>query len=154
MTGPLDDRSSARTVINTFTDIAAWRVKTRDAYVPEMNSELWTDDQDWPWFPASTAAWSGIVAAVDHLDTIKQHVDSKALFPLTHLTLCRSALIGAAQAVWVLAPPDPGTRIKRSRTVTAHIYHRHLQYLKGLQEAAIQPLVRAKHRRTLKQWTV
>jgi hypothetical protein len=104
MTDPTD-RSSEEVVFSTFPTIASWRVTTRDAFRPQQGSELWNDDQDWPYFPTSTIAWSGLVSAVDHLDAIKRHVEARCLFSLAHLTLCRSALIGGAQAVWVLAPP-------------------------------------------------
>lgn len=126
-------------ITGTFETVAGWREATRKAFRPQQNSELWVDDQDWPWFPTSTVAWTGLISAVDNLDAIKRHVETQVLFSVAHLASCRAALVGAAQAVWVLAPRDGQTRTKRSRTATAYMYSKHLQYLKGLQEWAAKP---------------
>ena len=69
---------------------------------------------------ASQLAWNGLAGAADHLSAIRRHVEARQLFPFSHLTLCRSALIGAAQAVWVLSPDDSQTRIKRARVVAVY----------------------------------
>lgn len=134
-----DDRESADVVIGTFETIADWQTRLSKPYIPPSPSELATDDLDWPGFPASQIAWSGLAAAADHLNAIRRHVEVRTLFASAHLTLVRSALVGAAQCVWVLGPSDPGERVSRSRTVTAEIYRRHLQYLRGLQELATTP---------------
>lgn len=131
--------TALQAITATFATIAEWRAATRTAFRPEQNSELWVDDQDWPWFPTSTVAWTGLVSAVDNLDAIKRHLEAQVLFSVAHLASCRAALVGAAQAVWVLAPQDSKTRTKRSRTATAYMYNKHLQYLRGLQEWAATP---------------
>lgn len=134
-----DDELAERTVLQTFEALVEWQLRLSQAYRPKSPSELATDDEDWPWFSTSTVAWSGLAAASDHLSAIRKHVEARSLFPMAHLTLCRSALIGAAQCVWVLGPEDRATRLARSRMVTAEIYKRHLQYLRGLQEIATRP---------------
>lgn len=101
---------------------------------PEPATDLAIDDEDWPYFPPSTIAWTGISSATDHLDAIRRHVDAHFTFPIAHLTMCRSALVGAAQTVWVLAPEDRTTRLLRFRTVLAYAYKKHQQYLGELQE--------------------
>ena len=74
--------------------------------------------------PVSQVAWAGLAAASDHLQAIRVHLDPPRgtalnLFPFAQFTLSRSALIGACQAVWVLAPrsarnasSDPGPSIR------------------------------------------
>ncbi|MGA7133371.1 MAG: hypothetical protein WBZ15_13700 [Mycobacterium sp.] len=139
MVDPTKAGASEKAVFSTFETIESWRQTIRNAFVPQQHSELWADDQDWPHFPTSTVAWVGLASTVDHLDAIKRHLQARVLFSFAHLTLCRSALIGAAQAVWILGPPDSHTRIKRSRTVTADMYRKHLKYIEGLQEQAETP---------------
>ncbi|MGV0737522.1 hypothetical protein ABQF35_11150 [Mycobacterium syngnathidarum] len=134
-----DDGLAQRRVIETFERLAEWQLRLSQPYRPPTPSELATEDEDWAWFPASTIAWAGLAAASDHLNAIRKHVEARILFGSAHLTLCRSALVGAAQCVWVLGPDDRETRLARSRTVTAEIYKRHLQYLRGLQERATTP---------------
>ena len=106
---------------------------------PDPDSDLALDDEDWPYFPPSTIAWIGLVSATDHLDAIRRHIDAHFTFPMAHLTMCRSALVGAAQTAWILAPDDRPTRLLRSRTVIAYGYKNHLQYLTGLQNLDTKP---------------
>ena len=79
------------------------------------------------------------MSATDHLDAIRRHINAGFTFPMAHLTMCRSALIGAAQTVWVLASEDRPIRLLRYRTVTAYLYKHHLQYLNGLQDRSAAP---------------
>lgn len=102
---------------------------------PSPGTDLAEDDEDWPHFPPSTIAWTGICSATDHLDAIRRHIDTGFTFPIAHLTLCRSALVGAAQTVWVLGPEDRPTRLLRCRKVLAYSYKNQLQYLEGLQDS-------------------
>jgi len=116
---------------------------TRSLY-PGSGSELRGDDQDWPPFGVSQVAWSGLQAAVDNLQAIRWHLDNqKAASPrhflYAHLALCRAALVGASQTVWVLAPDDRGSRIERARTVVAYTQSQHERYLEGLQDYAADP---------------
>src|SRR6185312_2717193 len=60
---------------------------------PVPGTDLAIDDDDWPYFPPSTVAWSGLSSATDHLDAIRRHLNAGFTFPMAHLTLCRSALI-------------------------------------------------------------
>jgi hypothetical protein len=135
------DSVSERVVRSTFPRLSEWQAKLAQPYRPADGTDLAVDDDDWPPMPLSTIAWSGLAAAADHLAAIQRHVEARVLFPMSHLTLCRTALVGAAQAVWVLAPDDRIERLVRNRTVTAYLYKNHLQYLRGLQELADVPHV-------------
>lgn len=117
----------------TFNTLHEWQKRTEKAYVPLPGSALAEDSDDWPYFPVSTVAWSGLIAASDHLSAIRSHIEARNLFPLAQLTLCRSALVGAAQAVWVLASDDRQERVRRGRTVTNYLYKYHLNFLRKLQ---------------------
>lgn len=126
-------------VRSTFGSLAGWQRRVATAYQPELESDLADDDEDWPYFGTSAIAWSGLVAATDHLCAIRAHVEAHQLFPMAHLSLCRTALIGASQAVWVLAPVERRERVRRTRVVNAYLYKKHLQYLRGLQGLAEGP---------------
>lgn len=134
-----EDKESEKVLRSTFPTLDKWQIKLAKPFRPAANSQLAADDVDWPHFPHSTIAWSGLVAASDHLSAIRRHIEARQLFPLAHPTLCRTALIGASQVVWVLTPDDRAGRLRRSRTVIAYIYKNHLQYLKGLQGIADTP---------------
>ncbi|SEA87377.1 hypothetical protein SAMN04488580_10534 [Mycobacterium sp. 283mftsu] len=84
--------------------------------------------------PASHLVWTGLACATDHLNSVRSHLESTELFPFSSLTLSRSALLGAAQAVWILSPTDSATRVKRARIVAAYIYKHRIRYLEGLEK--------------------
>ncbi|WP_422748013.1 hypothetical protein ACN27E_07905 [Mycobacterium sp. WMMD1722] len=130
---------AAAAVIGTFETIAEWQVRLSQPFQPPASSQLAADDEDWPGFPASQVVWSGLAAASDHLNAIRRHVEARTLFPSAHLTLCRTALVGASQAVWVLAPSDSATRLARTRTILTESYKRHLQWLQEAQQLADTP---------------
>jgi hypothetical protein len=69
---------------------------------------------------------------------VRVHIEARRLFAFSHLTLCRSALLGAATAVWVLVPDEPALRITRSRTVALDEHKKHRQYLRDLRAIAPQ----------------
>jgi hypothetical protein len=74
--------------------------------------------------------------AADHLDAIRCHLNSKHLFALADLTICRSALVGASQAVWILAPNDRNERLRRARMLAADALRYHGQYIGALTAAS------------------
>lgn len=127
----------------TFDTVTHWFERLRATYVPMAGSALAADDTDWPYMPVSQVAWVGLAGAADHLDAIRHQLTSRPIpiHPYAQLTLCRSALVGACQAVWVLAPDDPTTRRRRARTVAAYVYTHRLKYFYKLRElsAAADP---------------
>jgi hypothetical protein len=135
----MDDAEREKKLRETFPILGDWQRWGSPAFRPEQGSELETDDQDWPQIPVSEIAHVGLQVAADHLLAVRVHIEAHRLFAFSHLTLCRSALLGAAQAVWVLAPDDRALRLKRARTVAAYGQWKHLQYLRGLQGIAQQP---------------
>lgn len=92
--------------------------------------ELAGDDVDGSWPRVSEVAVGSMAAAHDHLLASKLHVDVRRQFVVADATLLRTALLSAAQAVWVLAPDDRVKRQSRSRTLAAHGYEEHMKYLR------------------------
>lgn len=95
---------------------AAWERRTAEAESPEPGSRLAADDARNPTLPASAVAWSSIGSAVDHLGLASDALQREGggrLRPSAFYTVCRGALVGASQAIWVLT----GSREVRLRRV-------------------------------------
>lgn len=79
------------------------------------DSRLAADDALNRSFPASTAAWSSIAVAIDHLgladDSLSREGGAR-LHPFAFQAVCRSALVAASQALWVLTG-GRDTRLRR-----------------------------------------
>jgi len=139
----LDEREAASAIRATFEQLDTWHA-IEGPFIPGSGSQLKGDDDDWPSLPISQVAWMGLTASLDHLLAIRWHIDvprgqTIRLFPFAHFSLCRSALLGAAQSVWVLSPESSTERIKRARTVVTFLQEQHLAYLSGLQAWADAP---------------
>lgn len=92
------------TIRETFEQLEWWRERERHEYTPTEGSELAVDDEDWPWWRLSQLAFAGLASARQHLDAVRVHYAETGPYPLADPTLMRSALLGAAQAAWLLAP--------------------------------------------------
>lgn len=139
----MDEAEAAAVIRGTFSQLDTWHA-IEGPFVPGSGSQLKGDDADWSSMPISQVAWMGMTASLDHLLAIRWHLDAPRgetvrLFPFAHYSLCRSALLGAAQSVWVLSPDSSTERIKRARTVVTFLQDQHLVYLKGLQAWADTP---------------
>lgn len=136
-----DDRIDDEAIVRgTFSMLDAWR-RIRGPFIPSSGSELEKDDEDWPWLGVSQVAWTGFTVAVEHLQAIRTHIDVQPpnrpnLYAFAHQTLARTALVGAASAVWVLAPDDRAKRIERSRNIASYSQDENLKYLRALQKLA------------------
>lgn len=112
----------------TFPVVDRWRLVLGEGVIPTAGSELATDDEAWMYFPSTTLALVGLGAAREHLHAVELLVGAKELFPSAVATLCRPALIGAAQTVWMLAPDDRVERARRSLSLVYEDYDRHIQF--------------------------
>lgn len=132
-----EDVDHEAVVRGTFATLDQWR-RIPGPFTPISGSELARDDEDWPHFGVSQVAWGGFTVAIEHLQAIRAHIDVQApnrpnLFAFAHQTLARTALIGAATAVWVLSPGDRPKRIERARRVVTYQQDEHHKYLRALQ---------------------
>jgi hypothetical protein len=108
-------------------------------FVPTPGSELPEDDSDWQWTPVSQVAFTGMGAARDHLQAVRVHIEAGELFPFAQQTLLRTAILSAAQGVWVLAPDDRAERLSRARTFAYENLEQHQVFLLDLQGLAPTP---------------
>lgn len=128
----MDDEAIEAKVRSTFPTLQDWKRQRFPTPWPELGSELHDDDQDWSALRVSEVARRGLQAATDHLLALRLHVIENQPFAFADMTLCRSALLGAATAVWVLVPPEPEVRITRARTVAFEEHKNHRTYLREL----------------------
>ncbi|MGY1941664.1 hypothetical protein [Nocardia gipuzkoensis] len=127
-------------VLGTFAQLDVWHRAIGTTFEPAVGSELRADDAEWPHNPVSQLAHQGLVASVEHLQAIRAHLDPERakqldLFALAHSTLCRTALLGAAQAVWLLTP-EQSVRLRRHRNLLTYIQDNHRKGLTTLQKLA------------------
>jgi hypothetical protein len=115
----MDDRERESRIRSTFGELDQWLDLSAEAFVPTVGSTLHVDDLDWPTMPVSQLAHVGLAVAADHLDAIRCHLDASHLFALADQTISRSALVGASQAVWLLAPDERSDRLARARMLAA-----------------------------------
>jgi len=134
------DADYEQMIRSTFPTLDLWRTAAGTAFEPVAGSQLRSDDFDWPPAPISVVAHQGLSVATTHLQAIRAHLDPETgpgqLFPTAHDTLCRTALVGAAQAVWLLVSADHRVRLRRHRMLIADMQRGHRQFLRDLQTYA------------------
>jgi hypothetical protein len=126
-------------VRKTFAVLDEWGRRLGAEFVPEPGSELAEHDVDWRWTPVTQVAAAGMGAARDHLQAVRVHIEADEYFPFAQQTLLRTAILAAAQAVWVLAPDDRQERLRRARTFVHEDLKQHLTFLRDLQAASPTP---------------
>ncbi|HKJ10953.1 MAG TPA: hypothetical protein VJ976_01045 [Ornithinimicrobium sp.] len=73
-------------------------------------SDLEVDAHIWRWHPPYEVARQSLIAAVQHLNLARTAIEAREVYPTSHFTVLRGALVGAAQGVWLLAPDDAQER--------------------------------------------
>ncbi|HHG6298039.1 TPA: hypothetical protein ACPXFP_002209 [Streptococcus pneumoniae] len=115
-------RAALTQMLDTAPDLDRWRLRAHRIEEPEMGSELAVDDMVFPYMAISQLARMSLVLAGEHLRLGLDAIKAKQLYPSSHFTVLRGALVGASQAVWVLGPDDPGLRRERGLTVLTEMY--------------------------------
>jgi hypothetical protein len=107
-----DEEAWRARLATMFPAIERWAERTRTAPVtPQAGSSLAADDRIFPAMPPSHLAYAGIVTATEHLELFREAFQATGkLYPAAYFTLLRTALMGSAQAVWLLKPAQ---RIQR-----------------------------------------
>jgi hypothetical protein len=129
-----DDTEEAadRRIRATFGQVDLWR--RTPLFVPIVGAELRADDAEWPYLATSQLAKVGLDVAAEHLHVIQVLVEAGQILPFSYRSVLRTALVGATQTVWLLAPDRVEDRATRTRTLVAEMYRRHGQYLGALLE--------------------
>ncbi|MCC2309313.1 hypothetical protein [Cellulomonas chengniuliangii] len=116
------ERASLAQMLNTAPDLDGWRLRAHRVEEPERGSDLAVDDKIFPHIAISQLARMSLVLAGEHLRLALDAIKAKQLYPSSHFTVLRGALVGASQAVWILGPEDRGLRRERALTVLTEMY--------------------------------
>lgn len=118
------------------TAVLAWRARIEQPPVfAERGSSLAKDDETYPDMPASAVAYNGILTAVEHLEFFFAALDAtRTLYPAAHYTTLRTALMGSAQAVWVLAAGDRTVRRARALRIAVDDLHQERKMFPDIRE--------------------
>lgn len=126
----MSEADAERRIRDTFGQVVTWH--RAPLFQPNVGAELRVDDDEWPHMAASQLAKVGLDVAAEHLFTIKTLIESDQILPLAFRSILRTALVGATQAVWLLAPDAQAERSRRHRVLMTEMYRRHGQYLESL----------------------
>ncbi len=117
------DTARLDAITATFQQLDGWQARSAvRPEEPQKGSELHGDDTVFPRHRISEMTRLSLTLSVEHMRFVRVVLDAKQLFPSAPLTTLRAALVGAAQAVWVLSPDDRETRRSRGLCVIAEEY--------------------------------
>ena len=106
-------RAALTQMLDTAADLDRWRLRAHRVEEPERGSELAVDDEIFHRMAISQLARLSLIAAGEHLRLALDALQGKQLYPTSHFTVLRGTLVGASQAVWILAPQDRDERRER-----------------------------------------
>lgn len=116
MTTPRADDQDVARIEKAVAAVRAWSSRySNDPLVPQPGSLMAKDDRVYPALPLSSVTWFAITSALDHLDLgadMLQADGVRVLRPHAFYSLTRSALLGAAQALWLLTGNDEQRAIR------------------------------------------
>lgn len=116
------ERAALNQMLDTAPDLDRWRLRAHHVEVPERGSDLAIDDEIFPHMAISQLARMSLVLAGEHLRLALDAIQVKQIYPSSHFTVLRGALVGASQAVWILGAEDRGERGERALAVLAEMY--------------------------------
>jgi hypothetical protein len=126
------DRAALTQMFDTEPDLDRWRLRAHKVEEPERASELAVDDKVFPHMSISQLARMSLVLSGEHLRLTLDALNANQLYPSSHFTVLRGALVGASQGVWILCPDDRGERRERGLTVVTELYRELDKYYRSL----------------------
>lgn len=121
----MDDGEMWRRRLEKSVDaVRQWEHRTGSPDEVEPRSSLDKDDEGLPGHPVRSAAWYGLITAVDHLALVADLTNNLTLRPSSIFTVTRAALLGASQAVWVLTGSREDRQL-RALSVLSDEYKNH-----------------------------
>lgn len=122
--------NALRAIRATYPDLRGWQARARrmPPEEPQVGSQLAADDARFPWHRISEAARLSLVLAGEHLRLAMTAIEADEWYPSAHFTVLRGALVGGAQAVWMLGPGDPSERQERGLMVIGEMYQQLQKY--------------------------
>lgn len=125
-------------MLDTAADLDRWRLRAHSVEEPERGSDLALDDEIFQRMAISQLARMSLVLAGEHLRLALDAIKARQLYPSSHFTVLRGALVGASQAVWILGPPDRNLRRERGLTVLTEMYAQMNKYYGFLESTQIE----------------
>ncbi|MFT3834395.1 MAG: hypothetical protein QM711_13905 [Micropruina sp.] len=123
-----DDRAHLAAILECGPALDRWRLRVQRTEPPECGSDLSADDSVFPYHRISEVVRTSLAISGESLRLATDAIHRGNLYPSAHFTALRSALVGACQAVWILAPGDAPTRRNRGLSVIDEAYRRSAQY--------------------------
>lgn len=125
------------------TDLDRWRQRVQQVEQPEPGSDLAQDDTAFPHQLISETVRTSLTSSGEHLRLICDGLERGNYYNMSQYSAVRAAIVGAAQAVWVVAPDDPAIRRERGHTVITENYVQlrkyHEQTLRQAQQLQLSP---------------
>lgn len=123
---------------DTYPDLDLWHARSGSASpdLPAPRSDLAGDDAVFRWHRISEAVRLSLITSGEHLRLARTSLEAKQVYPTAHFTVLRGALVGAAQAVWVLCADDAAERRERGLTVVAEMYGQLRKYYGQMRKVA------------------
>lgn len=118
---------------STYVDLERWQVRASATEQPQPGSELAVDNTVFPRHLISEVVRTSLALAGEHLRLARDAIEAGQLYPSAHFTLLRGALVGAAQAVWVLGSNEQRTRRERGLTVLTEMHIQMNKYYRRLE---------------------
>ncbi len=131
-------RAALTQMLGSEPSLDRWRLRARRLEEPERGSELALDDEVFPRMPISQLARMSLIAAGEHLRLALDGVKARQLYPSSHFTVLRGALVGASQAVWILTPEDRPARRERGLMILSEMYVQMDKYYRFLGDTQLE----------------
>lgn len=136
-------RAALIQILDTASDLNRWRLRAHRVEEPQRGSELGVDDQIFERMAISQLARLSLIAAGEHLRLALDAINAQQLYPSSHFTVLRGALVGASQAVWILESEDRNVRRERGLTVLTEMYAQMDKYYGFLESTPLDAADRA-----------
>jgi hypothetical protein len=91
------DRAALTQMLATQPDLDRWRLRAQTVEEPESGSDLALDDKVFPHMAVSQLVRMSLVLSGEHLRLALDALQAKQLYPSSHFTVLRGALVGASQ---------------------------------------------------------
>lgn len=115
-------------ILETRVTVDGWVLRARAAEEPQSGADLEFDDKIFPARRVSETARLALIASSEHLQLACQVVDGPRGYTTALNTVLRSALLGAATAVWIVGPSDSHERQQRALRHAREWYRRIAMY--------------------------
>jgi hypothetical protein len=126
-----EDEQLLDLIRGTFSELARDGTRLRTHLLPSPSSPLAVDDDEsWQRLPLSQHVWTCLGAAFDHLDLFRSTIVNEKTYPTATYSVLRGGLVGACQALWLLADNDPAERQERGRRFSQEWYEQRIQWQK------------------------